>query len=226
MHFLSMIQWSDVERVLNQVSTELTIFGVAFVLAIVATFAVIKLQKPMRKLVRGSAWVAFGLVVILVLNMVVSGPMYSLVNMVLRDTPTNTTPNATGEGEEKPAAGISAESIATAGVITENLTGEGAVLLMNDGTLPLKSTDKINTFGWSANNPIYGGMGSGAVSANYPIVSFLDGLTKAGIQYNTALTDWYKTWRAERPSLTMWSQDWTCPEPTQAEYDAAGIVIK
>ena len=223
MQFLSLMQWSDVERVLNQVSTELTILGVAFALAIVATFAVIKLQKPLNELVRGSAWVAFGLVVILVLNMVVSGPMYSLVNMVLRETPTNTTPDATGEGEEKPAAGISAESIATAGVITENLTGEGAVLLMNNGVLPLKSTDKINTFGWSSTNPIYGGMGSGAVSANYPIVSFLDGLDKAGIQYNTALTDWYKTWRAERPSLTMWSQDWTCPEPTQAEYEAAGM---
>ena len=224
MQFLSMIQWSDIELVLKQMPTELTILGVSLVLAIVATFAVIKLQKPMKKLVRGSAWVAFGLVVILVLNMIVSGPMYSLVNMVLRDTPTNTAPEGTGEeGEEQPTAGISSESIAIAGTITENLTGEGAVLLMNNGVLPLKSTDKINTFGWSSTNPIYGGMGSGAVSANYPIVSFLDGLTKAGIQYNTALTDWYKTWRAERPSLTMWSQDWTCPEPTQAEYEAAGI---
>ena len=223
MQFLSMIQWSDVELVLNKMPTELTILGVAFVLAVVATFAVIKLQKPMKKLVRGSAWVAFGLVVILVLNMIVSGPMYSLVNMVLRDTTTNTTPDGEGEGEEQANAGISAESIEIAGTVTENLTGEGAVLLMNDGVLPLKSTDKINTFGWSSTNPIYGGMGSGAVSANYPIVSFLDGLDNAGIQYNTALTDWYKSWRAERPNLSMMSQDWTCPEPTQAEYEAAGI---
>ena len=223
MQFLSLIQWSDVELVLNKIPTELTILGVSLVLAIVATFAVIKLQKPMKKLVRGSAWVAFGLVVILVLNMIVSGPLYSLVNMALRDTPTNTTPDATGEGEEAPVAGISAESIAIAGQVTENQVGEGAVLLMNDGVLPLKSTDKINTFGWSSINPIYGGMGSGAVSANYPIVSFLQGLEKAGIQYNTALTDWYKTWRESRPGLTMWVQDWTCPEPTQAEYEAAGI---
>ena len=75
MQFLSLIQWSDVELVLNKMPTELTILGVSLVLALVATFAVIKLQKPMKKLVRGSAWVAFGLVVIMVLNMIVSGPM-------------------------------------------------------------------------------------------------------------------------------------------------------
>ena len=224
MQFLSMITMDDVMLVVNKMPTELTILAVALVLAIVATFAVIMLQKPLKKLIRGSAWVAFGLVVILVLNMIVSGPMYSLVNMVLRDTSTPSTPDNTGEGEgETPAAGISADSIAIAGQVTENLTGEGAVLLMNDGVLPLKADDKINTFGWSSTNPIYGGMGSGAVSANYPIVSFLDGLTKAGIQYNTALTDWYTTWRAERPGLSMWAQDWTCPEPSQAEYEAAGI---
>ena len=224
MQFLSMIQWSDVELVLNKMPNELTALAVALVVALVATFAVVKLQKPLRKLVRGSAWVAFGLAVILILNMIVSGPMYSLVNMVLRDVPTTTTPDDTGDGEgEQPAAGISQESITIAGQVTESLVNEGAVLLMNDGILPLKSSDKLNTFGWSATNPIYGGMGSGAVSANYPIVSFLDGLTKAGIEYNTALTDWYKGWRAERPGLSMWSQDWTCPEPTQAEYEAAGI---
>ena len=222
MQFLSLIQWSDVELVLNKIPTELTILGVSLVLALVATFAVIKLQKPMKKLVRGSAWVAFGLVVILVLNMIVSGPLYSLVNMVMpKDAPAST-----GDGEdegEAVSAGISDESIAIAGTVTENLTGEGAVLLMNNGILPLKADDKINTFGWSSTNPIYGGMGSGSVSANYPIVSFLDGLDKAGIQYNTALTDWYKTWRESRPGLSMWAQDWTCPEPTQAEYEAAGI---
>ena len=49
MQFLSMIQWSDVELVLNKMPTELTILGVSLVLAIVATFAVIKLQKPMKK---------------------------------------------------------------------------------------------------------------------------------------------------------------------------------
>ena len=224
MQFLSMITMDDVMLVVNKMPTELTILGVALVLAIVATFAVIKLQKPLKKLIRGSAWVAFGLVVILILNMIVSGPMYSLVNMVLRDTSTTGNPDSTGEGEgETVTAGISEESIAIAGQVTESLTTEGAVLLMNDGVLPLKADYKINTFGWSSTNPIYGGMGSGAVSANYPIVSFLDGLDKAGVQYNTALTDWYKSWRDTRPNLTMWSQDWTCPEPTQAEYEAAGI---
>ena len=100
---------------------------------------------------------------------------------------------------------------------------EGIVLLKNeDNILPLKNT-KVNTFGWSATNPVYGGTGSGSLSGAYPTVTLLQGLTDAGLEYNTALTDFYTNFRATRPMVGMWGQDWTIPEPTQAEYDAAGI---
>ena len=224
MQFLSMITMDDVMLVINKMPTELTILGVSLVLAIVATFAVIKLQKPLKKLVRGSAWVAFGLVVILVLNMIVSGPMYSLVNMVLRDAPTSSNTDSTGDGEgEEEVLALSETSIANAKAVANQIAAEGFVLLKNDGVLPLKSGDKLNTFGWSASNPVYGGVGSGALNSAYPVVSFLDSLTAAGLEYNTGLIDFYKTFRAERPSIGMWAQDWTIPEPTQADYDAAGI---
>ncbi len=226
MQFLSMATMDDVMLVVNLIDQELIILAAALVVAVVATIAVLKLQKPLKKLVRGTAWVAFLVVLVLVLNMIVSGPLYSMVNMVLRDTSTTSNPDSTeGTGEEeKAASSLTDEVIADATELCEDLAGEGIILLKNENnTLPLAEGSKVNTFGWSSTNPIYGGVGSGSLSDQYPIVSFLDGLTNAGIEYNTALTDWYASWRADRPSISMGSQDWTCPEPTQAEYDAAGI---
>lgn len=69
---------------------------------------------------------------------------------------------------------------------------EGAVLLKNDNnTLPFKG-DKLSLFGATAISPVYGGTGSGAVSADdaptYPQV-----LKEAGFSVvNQRLLDWYK----------------------------------
>ena len=78
-------------------------------------------------------------------------------------------------------------------------------------------------FGWSSTNPVYGGTGSGGLSDSYPTVSLLEGLSNAGIEYNTTITDFYTEYRDTRPTVGMWGQDWTIPEPTMEEYDAAGI---
>ena len=225
----------DIERVLNSMSTELTYLAVAVVIALVAIvgISIAKVGNPLKKLVRGSSWIALLVVVVLVVNMIVSGPIYSIANMYFTSleragsTSSNEDPTADdmdGFGQTGEAASsLTTEAISKASALTDELAKEGIVLLKNDGVLPLGSDDKINTFGWSATNPIYGGTGSGAISQQYPIVTFLQGLEAAGVQYNTALTDWYTTWRAERPTIGMWAQDWTCPEPTQAEYEAAGI---
>ena len=227
----------DIQRVLASMYTEVNILMAALIVALVVTVGLIfvkALNKPLKSLIRGTSWIAFALVLIMVVNMILSGPMYSIVNMVMtnleRQSSGATEP--TGEGAQEMEGGLTTgggesslttEAIDKASKLTNEMAKEGIVLLKNDGTLPLKSDDKLNTFGWSSTNPIYGGMGSGAISTQYPIVSFLQGLEKAGIQYNTALTDWYTSWRAERPNLTMMSQDWTIPEPTQAEYEAANI---
>ena len=224
----------DIERVLASMYTEVNILVAALIAALVITVGLIfvkTLNKPLKSLVRGSSWIAFALVLIMVLNMIISGPMYSIVNMVMTSIerqnsapvvdPTGETGD--GEGEQAPAASLTAAAIDKASKLTNEMAKEGIVLLKNDGILPLASNAKVNTFGWSATNPIYGGMGSGAISTQYPIVSFLQGLDKAGIQYNTALTEFYTNWRAERPGLSMWAQDWTIPEPTQDEYNAAGV---
>lgn len=105
--------------------------------------------------------------------------------------------------------------------LTERIEAEGMILLENDGGLPLANT-KVNVFGWSSTNPVYGGGGSGAVDPEHA-VDFLTGLENAGIEYNTDITDFYTEYRGTRPEMAIRSQDWTVPEPTMDEYDAADV---
>ena len=73
----------------------------------------------------------------------------------------------------------------------EEVEAEGAVLLMNNGLLPLQGKE-VSLFGASAASPVYGGTGSGAVSTSdaptYPTALERAGLTVT----NKALLDWYK----------------------------------
>ena len=229
MHFLTLdFNPADIEKVLNAMSTELTILVCALIVALVAIvgITVAKVGNPMKKLVRGSSWVALLVVVILVVNMILSGPMYSIVNMVMNSMTRNASgvTDATGEDAgDNQGQSLTTEVIDKATALCQQMAEEGIVLLKNDGILPLAEGTKVNTFGWSSVNPIYGGVGSGALSDQYHIVTYLEGLENGGLEYNTALTDWYLSWRQDRPSVGMIDQDWTCPEPTQAEYEAAGI---
>lgn len=200
------INLDDVKTVIGLMSNHLIAIAVCLVLAIVATVAVMKLSKAKKKLIRANAWIAFILALVLIVNLILTGPVYSIVNLALGDN-----------------GDISQESIDSATELCTDIAREGIVLLKNeDGILPLKN-NKVNTFGWSATNPVYGGTGSGSLSGAYPTVTLLEGLTNAGLEYNTALTDFYVNFRATRPMVGMWGQDWTIPEPTQAEYEAAGI---
>ena len=73
----------------------------------------------------------------------------------------------------------------------EEVEAEGAVLLKNDGVLPLKGKD-VSLFGATASSPVYGGTGSGAVNTE-DAPSYVDALTEKGLNVtNAALMDWYK----------------------------------
>lgn len=74
----------------------------------------------------------------------------------------------------------------------QEVEAEGAVLLMNNGVLPLKGKE-VSLFGAAAASPVYGGTGSGAVdSSDAP--TYVDAMTRSGLTVlNTALLDWYKT---------------------------------
>ena len=197
------INIADVIAVLQTMIPQLVIIIAALVAAIVIAIVVtVKVkQKPKKKVIRKTTWIAFFAILVITLNTIVLGPVYSMVNMAM------------GGGK------ISDESSQHAKEVATQIAEEGIVLLKNDDNeLPLQSGAKVNVFGWSSTNPIYGGTGSGSMSDQYPTVSFLQGLTDAGIEYNQDLVDFYTNWRTDRPTVGMMGQDWTIPEPTVDEY--------
>jgi beta-glucosidase len=195
------INIADVIAVLQTMIPQLVALGVALVLAIIVTVCAMKAKKPLKGFIRKQAWLVFALVVVVVVNSILLGPVYSMVNMAM------------GGGK------ITYEAIDEAKALCTEIAEEGIVLLKNeDSALPLAEGTKVNIFGWSSTNPIYGGTGSGALSDAYPTVDFLTGLTDSGIEYNQDLVDFYTSWRTERPTVGMMGQDWTIPEPKVSEY--------
>ncbi len=200
------INIDDVISVLNTCKPYLIALGVVLVLAVIITIAVKNMQKPKKKFIRSQSWIAALLAVVVVVNMICFGPMSSMISL------------ATGNGT------ISEETSADATELCEDIADEGIVLLKNeDGMLPMESGAKLNVFGWSSTNPVYGGTGSGSLSDAYPTVSLLEGITNAGFEINQDLADFYTEYRDSRPVVGMGGQDWTVPEPTMEEYDEAGI---
>ncbi len=86
--------------------------------------------------------------------------------------------------------------------LAEQIVEEGTVLVKNDNdTLPLDpQTKKVNVFGWSSIAWIATGSGSGNSTKNQKSIDtdFLSALEKAGIEYNTALTDMYRNYCSKR----------------------------
>jgi beta-glucosidase len=200
------INIEDVLNVLTTLRVYLIVLGVALVAAIVLTIACMKAKKSLRKLIRKESWIAFLLIAVVVINMICFGPMSSMISLAM------------GKGS------ITDETSEEAKALCQEIAEEGIVLLKNEnGALPLASGTKVNVFGWSSTNPVYGGTGSGSLSDAYPTISILEGLTDAGLEVNQDLVDFYKNFRDSRPSVGMMGQDWTIPEPTIAEYEEAGI---
>jgi len=194
------INMDDVINVLNSCKPYLIALGVVLALAIVVTVACMKLKKPVKKLVRKEAWIAFLLAVVVIVNLICFIPMSSMISLAM------------GNGT------ITDETSDESTALVQEIAEEGIVLLKNDGTLPLAADSNLNVFGWASTNPCYGGTGSGALSDAYPTVSLLQGLEDAGFNLNTELSDFYTAYRADRPEVGMWAQDWTLPEPTADSY--------
>ena len=114
------INMNDVITTLGLIQGHLIALGVVLVLAIIVTIAAIKIKKPLKGLVRGSSWVAFVVALVIVLNLILTGPLYGVVSMAFRSS-----------------GDISEDSITTANRLCEEISEEGFVLLKNDGLLPL-----------------------------------------------------------------------------------------
>lgn len=194
------INMDDVIKVLNSIKSQLIGFGVVAVLLIAVMIACRKQSKSKKYLIRWQAGLGMVLALAITVNLILTGPMYSMVTL------------ATGGGK------VSEENVASATQLCENIADEGIVLLDNDGTLPMAKNSKLNVFGWASTNPCYGGTGSGALSDAYPTVTLLEGLKNAGFELNTELSDFYTSYRADRPVVGMFSPDWTLPEPEAAQY--------
>ena len=194
------INMDDVINVINSIKGYLIGFGIVAVLLIVAMIACRKMKKSKKYLIRFNAGLGIVLALGVTVNLILVGPMYSMVTL------------ATGGGK------VSEENGALATELCEDIADEGIVLLDNAGTLPLAKNSKLNVFGWASTNPCYGGTGSGALSDAYPTVSLLEGLTNARFELNTELSDFYTAYRADRPEVGMFAQDWTLPEPEAAQY--------
>ena len=69
---------------------------------------------------------------------------------------------------------------------------EGAVLLENNGALPLaESNRKVNLLGYTSAAPVYGGTGSGGSSYTANRTDFVTAFTDAGFEVNPALVKLY-----------------------------------
>ena len=195
------INMEDVKIVLTAIAPYLIVIGVALALAIIVTIACFKAKKSVKKLIRGEAWIAFLLTAVIAINLICFVPMSSMISL------------ATGNGT------ISKETSDEATELCTDIAEEGIVLLKNEGnTLPVASGSNLNVFGWASTNPCYGGTGSGSLSDAYETVSLLQGLEDAGFKLNTELSDFYTAYRADRPEVGMFAQDWTLPEPTADSY--------
>ena len=75
--------------------------------------------------------------------------------------------------------------------LNKKLMSEGITMLKNESSLPLKEGARVSVFGKRSTNLLYGGAGSGAGSGGSKL-SMQDSLTRAGIQVNAALTNFYK----------------------------------
>lgn len=194
------INIQDVINVLSSVKTHLIVLGVALVVALAVIIACKALPVAKKKLVRSSALVALGLAVIIVVNAICFGPMFTMINLAM------------GGGS------ITEESMAEAYEVNTELVSEGVTLLENNGALPLAGGSNVNVFGWASTAPVYGGVGSGALNDQYAVTDLITGLKNAGLNVNQDLVDFYEAYQAERPSVGMWAQDWTLPEPNVSAY--------
>lgn len=204
------INIQDVYNILNTCKTYLIVLGIVLLSGIILVLAVRKVEPAKRKMIRSQTGIAVLLVIIIIANLVVTGPMSTIISLAM------------GSGT------VSEDALKKAEEVSREVAEEGFVLLKNeDNVLPLSGQNKLNVFGWSSTNPCYGGTGSGGLSDNYEEVTLLQGLENAGFETNKELSDFYVDYRADRPILDMYGEDgnglnaemnWSIPEPPVDSY--------
>ena len=198
------VSQADLNAYLNQLSGY--VYAILFVIIamIVIMIGAHWAKKGTRHIIRWIAGLGALAAVVGIVNAICFGPMYNNVSGFLNASKVQ----------------LSDETVAQSRATVQKVGEEGVVLLKNNGILPLnvEETKKLNVFGWSSTNPIYGGTGSGS-SSSATAVSILQSLKDAGFEPNEGLSGMYVEYRAERPTIAMASQDWTVPEPPVSVYN-------
>ena len=182
------------------------IIAIVFAVAAVAVLGLFIFRAVRIRSVRkvGSALLCVVLAALLVLNIAVAR-FNVVVNQFL---------SGQGSSDEITAAEEASKAK------TQELEGEGIVLLKNEGSaLPL-AEKKVNVFGYGSYAPAYGGAGSGSGDETKN-VSVKGGLEAAGFTVNDGLLDFYsnlKTGEYEGNVFNMMGNDFNIYEPAVSEY--------
>lgn len=180
------------------------IYGIIVAAAVLILVLVLAhfVKKGLRCVVRIEAVLAFFAAILIIVNSICYGPMYSNVSGFL---------NAS-------KAEFSEETIAQSKETIKKIGEEGITLVKNEGLLPLSSdVTSLNVFGWDSTNPVFGGTGS-AGSHSEGAVGILQSLQDAGFETNESLSKMYTDYYDQRPVISMSAQDWSLPEPAMNHY--------
>lgn len=180
------------------------VYGIlaAFVLLILVLILACKAKKGFKHVVRIEAVMAFFAVILILINSICYGPMYTNVSGFL---------NAS-------KAKFSEETIENSKDVIERIGDEGVVLVKNNDLLPLSSdVTNLNVFGWDSTSPVFGGTGS-AGSHSEGSIGILQSFQDAGYKTNETLSNMYTDYFATRPEISMSAQDWSLPEPKVSNY--------
>ncbi len=202
------VQSSDLNAAIAQMVPQFVVGGILLALGIALLIISAASKQRGRKIFLSTqGGVAIVLAVLATVTLICTGPQASNLNTAFSGTNS-----------------ISAEHIEASAAAAESIADEGITLLKNENAaLPLASGTKLNVFGWSSVNPVYGGAGSGSSDSSHA-ASLLDGLHEAGFETNKDLEDFYTAYRADRPGISFFGVDFTIPEPDAAAYESAGII--
>ena len=118
------INMDDVMNVLGMIKNHLIVLGILAVLAIAAVAACGKMARDKKFLIRTQAGLALLLAVVVVVNLICTGPMSSMLDLVSE------------------TSYLTDETTAEATQLVAQMAEEGIVLLENDGLLPLAGGSK------------------------------------------------------------------------------------
>ena len=158
-------------------------------------------KKMKRKLV--SPWKTVALlctiltVIMLLLN-VVLGMFDNTISLLISGNSFWALENKDDRAIYYPGMGVSqAERLEAGQALCYEVEAEGAVLLLNNGALPLAQGAKVSTLSVNSVDLTYGGTGSGNVDAS-KADSLKAALEKSGFEVNATLWDWYNSKEAAK----------------------------